>query len=66
MKTKLEIFAVWTPNEFGIGLQKIKAKSFEDAFIRLGKKDKMKDGWIVDEDGESKTFNAILGLEEFV
>ena len=42
----------------------IKAKSFKDAFLRLGKKDRMKDGWIEDEEGESITFNYILGIEE--
>lgn len=63
MKT-LKKFTIWTPNKFGIGCFTIKAKDFTDAFIRLGKKDKMKDGWITDEDGESTTFNAILGIEE--
>ena len=49
MKT-LKKFTIWTPNQFGIGCFTIKAKDFTDAFIRLGKKDKMKDGWITDED----------------
>jgi len=66
MKKKLEKFTVWTPTEFGLGCFKIEAKSFEDAFIRLGKKDKMKDGWIDDEAGETKTFSQILGLEELI
>lgn len=63
MKTTLNTFEIWTPNEFGMGLQKIRAKSFEDAFRRLGKKDKSRDGWIEDENGESMTFNQILGIE---
>jgi hypothetical protein len=63
MKT-LKKFTIWTPNEFGIGCFTIKAKDFTDAFLRLGKKDKMKNGWIEDEDGETQTFNFILGLEE--
>jgi hypothetical protein len=63
MKNTLNTFEIWTPNEFGMGLQKIKAKSFEDAFKRLGKKDKAKNGWIEDENGESMTFNQILGIE---
>jgi hypothetical protein len=66
MTTKLKKFTVWTSSEFGAGFFEIKAKSFTDAFIRLGKKDKMKDGHIVDENGESKTFNEILGIEEFI
>jgi hypothetical protein len=63
MKT-LKKFTIWTPNEFGIGCFTIKAKDFTDAFLRLGKKDKMKNGLIEDEDGETQTFNFILGLEE--
>lgn len=63
MKT-LKKFQVWIPTEFGIGCIYIKAKSFKDAFLRLGKKDRMKDGWIEDEEGESITFNYILGIEE--
>ena len=60
----LKKFKIWTPNDFGIGFFTIKAKSFADAFLRLGKKDKMKNGWIEDEDGETQTFDFILGLEE--
>ena len=63
MKT-LKKFQVWIPTEFGIGCMDIKAKSFKDAFLRLGKKDRIKDGWIEDEEGESITFNYILGIEE--
>jgi hypothetical protein len=64
MKNTLQKFTIWTPNKFGIGCFDIKAKNFTDAFLRLGKKEKMKDGWITNEDGESLTFNAILGVEE--
>lgn len=64
MKT-LAIFTVWVPTEYGIGCFDIKAKTFKDAFLRLGKKDKMKQGWIVDEDGDAQTFNHILGIQEF-
>ena len=60
----LKKFQVWIPTEFGIGCMDIKAKSFVDAFLRLTWKNRMKDGWIVDEDGESVTFNWILGIEE--
>lgn len=63
MKT-LEKFTIWIPTEFGIGCFTIKAKNFTDAFLRLGKKDKMKNGWITDENNECQTFNFILGLEE--
>lgn len=64
MKT-LQKFTIWTPTEFGIGCFTIKAKDFEDAFKRLGKKNKMKDGWIDDEGGETKSFREILGIELF-
>jgi hypothetical protein len=64
MKT-LQLFTVFIPTEFGIGCFKIKAKNFTDAFLRLNKKDKLKDGWIDDENGESQTFNEILGLPLF-
>ena len=63
MKT-LKKFRVWIPTEFGIECMDINAETLTDAFLRLGKKDRMKDGWIVDEDGESVTFNFILGIEE--
>jgi hypothetical protein len=63
MKT-LKEFTIWIPTEFGVGCFTLKAKDFTDAFLRLGKKDKIKQGWIEDEDGETQTFNFILGLEE--
>ena len=61
----LQEFTIWTPTEFGIGCFTIKAKDFQDAFKRLTKKDKLKDGWIDDEDGETKSFREILGIELF-
>ncbi len=63
---KKQEFTVWIPTTFGTGCYKIKAHSFKDAFLRLGKKDKMKDGWIDDEDGMSHTFSSILGIEETI
>lgn len=63
MKT-LKEFTIWLPTEFGIGFTTIKAKDFKDAFLRLGKKQRMKNGWIEDEDGESQTFLQICGIEE--
>ncbi len=63
-KTSLKKFTIWLPTEFGIGCMEKKARNFFDAFLKLGQKDRMKDGWITDEDGEAITFNAILGLEE--
>ena len=42
MKT-LQLFTVFIPTEFGIGCFKIKAKNFTEAFLRLNKKDKLKD-----------------------
>lgn len=62
MKT-LKQFTIWTPTEFGTGCFKIKAKDFRDAFKRLCKKDRQKDGWIDDEDGETISFKEILGIE---
>ena len=64
MKT-LQKFTIWTPNEFGIGCFTIKANDFQDAFKRLGKKDKSKDGWIDDEDGETKSFREICDIPLF-
>lgn len=64
MKT-LKKFRIWTPTQFGTGCFTIKAKDFEDAFKRLGKKDKLKDGWIDSEDGDTKSFKEILGIELF-
>jgi hypothetical protein len=61
MKKEFKIF-ITTKN--GIGLIRKQAKSFKDAFLKLGKKDRMKDGFIEDEDGNSVTFSYILGIEE--
>jgi hypothetical protein len=61
--TTLQKFTVWIPTEFGLGCQTIKGKDFTDAFLRLGKKDKLKRGLIEDESGESITFHEILGIE---
>ena len=64
MKT-LKEFTIWLPSKFsGICFTIIKAQDFKDAFLRLGKKDRMKNGWIENEDGDTQTFNFILGLEE--
>jgi len=64
MKTR-EKFRIWIPTEFGIGCFTIKAKDFTDAFLRLSKKEKSKEGWIEDEDGEIITFREILGISLF-
>ena len=64
MKSQLKEFLIFIPTEFGIGLIRKNAKSFEDAFLKLGKKDRIKDGFIEDEDGNSVTFSYILGIEE--
>lgn len=60
----MQNFQIWIPTEFGIGLIIKEAKSVKDAFLKLSKKDRMKNGWIIDEDDESITFNQILGIEE--
>lgn len=57
-------FTIWIPTQFGIGCFMIKGKNFNDAFLRLSKKDKMKNGWIENESGETQTFNFILGINE--
>jgi len=65
MKQTLKQFTIWFPTEFGIGCIDKRAKDFTDAFLRLGKKDRMRDGWITcAEDDSSMTFNAILGIPE--
>jgi hypothetical protein len=64
MKTQLKKYTIWYSTEFGIGCREMKGLNFFDAFKRLGKKEKNKDGWIEDEDGQSHTFNEILGIEE--
>lgn len=64
-KTTLKHFTIWIPTEFGLAYKKKEAKDFTDAFLKLGKKDRMKDGWITDdEDDQSMTFRTILGIEE--
>jgi hypothetical protein len=58
--TTLNTFTIWQTTQFGLGCFKIKAKDFNDAFNRLGKKDKAKlHSWIEDENGESITFEKI-------
>ena len=64
--TKLKIFTVWIPTKFCLGCQSIKGKNFIDVFMRLGKKYKLKSGWIEDDNGDSKTFNEILSTEETI
>jgi hypothetical protein len=66
MKNQLKEFLIFIPTEFGIGLIRKNAKSFEDAFLKLGKKDRMKDGYIEDENGDSITFSSILRIEETI
>ena len=60
--TTLKTFKIWIVTEFGTGLIEKKAKDFTEAFRKLCMKDRMKDGWIEDEDGESRTFDFILGI----
>lgn len=65
MKIEQKVFWIWLPSETGFGWIEKKASSFRDAFLKLSKKDRMKDGWIEDhETEESKTFCQILGIEE--
>jgi hypothetical protein len=54
MKTQTQTFTIWTPTSFGIGCRKIKAKDFNDAFNKLGKKDKANLLSICDSNGEEK------------
>ena len=65
MKAQLKKFTIWKTTEFGLGCFNIKAQDFNDAFSRLGKKDKAsRNAWIEDEGGESMTFAQILGIDE--
>jgi hypothetical protein len=66
MKTELKEFQIWLPTEFGAGWIMKKATSFTDAYLKLCKRDRMKEGWIYDENDECKTFNEILGIEETI
>jgi hypothetical protein len=58
---KLTKFRIWTMTEFGRGCFDIKAKSFDDAFARIGKKDKIRCTSI--EDLET---NEVLLIEEIL
>ena len=40
MKNTTEPYTIWTSTSFGNGCRKIKAKDFNDAFNKSGKKDK--------------------------
>lgn len=67
MKQTLKQFYIFIPTKFGMGMIKKRAHDAHDAFSRLGKKDQSKlNGWIEDEQGDSITFRAILGLEEMI
>ena len=60
---KLTKFRIWTITEFGVGCFDIKAKSFEDAFARIGKKDKMRCTSIEDlETNEMQLIEEILNI----
>jgi hypothetical protein len=60
---KLTQFRVFTITEFGFGCFDIKAKSFEDAFLRIGKKDKKRCTSIEDiETNEIKFIEEILNI----
>ncbi len=49
----LSIFTIEHTTKFGLGIFKIKAESFEDAFNRISKKDKFRATDILDEDMNS-------------
>jgi hypothetical protein len=60
---KLTKFRIWTITEFGRGCFDIKAKSFDDAFLRIGKKDKMRCTSIEDlETNEMQLIEEILNI----
>ena len=42
MKTTKQTFAIYQATEFGTGMRKIKASSFDEAYSKLGKKEKSK------------------------
>ena len=42
MKNTKQTYTIWQTTTFGTGMRKIKAWSFDDAFERLGEKEKSK------------------------
>lgn len=66
MKTTQKTFTIFVLTKYGTVLIKKKATDFIDAFRKLSMKDRLKDGWIEDEDGESQTFDFILGIPQTI
>ena len=65
MKTQ-QTFTIFLPSKYGICQKTKQAKDFKDAFKKISISDRMKEGWIEDEDGYSFTFYHILGIEETI
>ncbi len=62
MKKTLKEFTIQHATIWGFGIQKKKAHSFEDAFKRLGKKDKDRTTDIWDENGQSISGSLLFQL----
>jgi len=65
MKTQ-QTFTIFLPSKYGICSKTKKAKDFKHAFQKISLSDRMKEGWIEDEDGDTFTFYHILGIEETI
>ena len=63
MKATLKEFTIQHATIWGFGIQKKKAHSFEDAFKRLGKKDKDRTTDIWDENGEHISGSLLFQLQ---
>ncbi len=63
MKTKLKEFTIQLNTIWGFGIIRKKANSFEDAFKRIGKKDKDRTNDIWDENGEHISPSLLTQLQ---
>jgi hypothetical protein len=63
MKNTLKEFTIQHRTILGFGIQKKKAHSFEDAFKKLGKKDKDRTTDIWDENGQSISPSLLTQLQ---
>lgn len=59
----MAIFTIEHPTKFGLGIFKIKATSFEDAFKKISKKDKFRATDILDEDMNSISSELLESLK---
>lgn len=62
---KVKEFTIYITTKDGIVLLKKRGIDFKDVFLKLSYAFKMCDGCIEDDDGETITFNQILGIQEY-